>query len=75
LFINREGFNEKDDTLPKRLLEEPMPEGPAKGYVVPLKEMLRDYYKLRGWEKGIPTLRKLRELELEDLAKTYTQLF
>jgi aldehyde:ferredoxin oxidoreductase len=64
LFINREGFNRKDDTLPTRLLKEPMPEGPAKGYVVRLEEMLDEYYSLRGWKDGIPTEEKLKELEL-----------
>ena len=56
------------DTLPKRLLEEPMPEGPAKGYVVKLGEMLPDYYKVRGWVKGRPTRAKLEELDLKWLA-------
>jgi len=57
---------EKDDTLPKRFLEEPMPEGPNKGHVVKLHEILPKYYKLRGWdEKGYPTEEKLKELGLE----------
>ncbi|USS40122.1 aldehyde ferredoxin oxidoreductase family protein [Thermococcus aggregans] len=57
---------EKDDTLPKRLLEEPMPEGPNKGHVVRLHEILPKYYKLRGWdEKGYPTEEKLKELGLD----------
>ena len=33
LFNLREGFARKDDTLPPRLLEEPMPLGPAKGNI------------------------------------------
>ncbi len=64
MYINREGFDGKDDTLPKRFLEEPMPEGPAKGHVVKLKEMLSEYYKVRGWTNGKPTKEKLRELNL-----------
>lgn len=64
LFINREGFDRKDDSLPARLLKEPMPEGPAKGYVVKLEEMLDEYYNLRGWKDGVPTEEKLKELEL-----------
>ncbi|KUK18618.1 aldehyde ferredoxin oxidoreductase family protein [Thermococcus sibiricus] len=57
---------EKDDTLPKRFLEEPMPEGPNKGHVVKLHEILPKYYKLRGWnEKGYPTEEKLKELGLD----------
>ncbi|ASJ17168.1 aldehyde ferredoxin oxidoreductase [Thermococcus chitonophagus] len=57
----------KEDTLPKRLLEEPMPEGPHKGHVVRLKEMLPRYYKFRGWtEDGRIPEEKLKELELEE---------
>ena len=62
------GDSEEYDTLPKRLLEEPMPEGPAKGYIVKLSEMLPDYYKVRGWIKGRPTRAKLEELDLKWLA-------
>jgi aldehyde:ferredoxin oxidoreductase len=64
MFINREGFSRKDDTLPLRLLKEPMPEGPAKGHVVELDQMLDEYYSLRGWEDGRPTAEKIRELGL-----------
>ncbi len=64
LFINREGFGRKDDTLPKRLLKEPMPEGPSKGHVVKLGAMLGEYYALRGWKDGKPTPEKLKELGL-----------
>ena len=65
LFLNRAGFSRTDDTLPPRMLEEPMPEGPAQGHVVELEEMLPEFYELRGWdEKGIPTDEKLEELGL-----------
>jgi aldehyde:ferredoxin oxidoreductase len=59
---------EQYDTLPKRLLEEPMPEGPSKGQVVRLDEMLPEYYEARGWIKGRPTRAKLEELGLKWLA-------
>lgn len=67
LFNLREGLDPlKDDTLPKRLLEEPLPEGASKGRVSQLPKMLPEYYQVRGWdEKGIPTKAKLRELGLE----------
>jgi len=65
VILNKYGFNGKDDTLPRRLLEEPMPEGPAKGHVVELEEMKEEYYRLRGWVNGIPTPEKLKELEIE----------
>jgi aldehyde:ferredoxin oxidoreductase len=65
LFISQAGFTRADDTLPERMLEEPMPEGPAKGHVVELDEMLPEFYELRGWdEDGVPTDEKLAELGL-----------
>lgn len=68
IFNVREGFTRKDDTLPPRLLEEAMPEGPAEGQVVHLEPMLNEYYRLRGWdENGIPTAEQLKELELTTL--------
>ncbi|RKY83193.1 aldehyde ferredoxin oxidoreductase [candidate division KSB1 bacterium] len=66
LFNIREGFSRKDDTLPDRLLKEPVRNGPAKGYTVHLNEMLDEFYEFRGWDKnGIPTREKLKELGLE----------
>jgi aldehyde:ferredoxin oxidoreductase len=60
------GLSAKDDTLPKRFLKEPMPEGPSKGQVFEQDQLLPDYYKLRGWdEKGIPGSEKLEELGLK----------
>jgi len=65
IFNLKAGISPKDDTLPKRFLEEPMPEGPQKGAVVKLSELLPQYYKVRGWnEEGIPTEEKLKELSL-----------
>ena len=65
-FNIREGFKgREEDTLPKRFLEEPIPEGTKKGQVLKLSEMLDEYYKLRGWKEGTPTKRKLKDLGLE----------
>lgn len=65
-FLVREGFSRKDDTLPPRLLEEPLPEGPAEGHTVNLAPMLDAYYEFRGWDKdGKPTKEKLQELGLD----------
>ncbi|MCK4849635.1 MAG: aldehyde ferredoxin oxidoreductase C-terminal domain-containing protein, partial [Candidatus Heimdallarchaeota archaeon] len=64
----REGLTRADDTLPKRLLEDPLPDGPAKGQVVNLDPLLDAYYEYRGWDKnGVPTPEKLTELGLEYL--------
>ncbi len=65
VIINKYGFTGKDDTLPDRLTKEPMPEGPAKGQVVELEKMKKEYYELRGWVDGVPTEEKLKELEIE----------
>jgi aldehyde:ferredoxin oxidoreductase len=65
LFNLQAGFTAADDTLPKRLLEEPLPKGGPKGQVCRLEEMLPEYYTLRGWdEAGVPTKEKLTELGL-----------
>ncbi|MFP3928544.1 MAG: aldehyde ferredoxin oxidoreductase family protein [Desulfobacteraceae bacterium] len=49
------GIDSSMDTLPYRFTHEPLEEGPSKGQVVPVGEMVRDYYKLRGWDdRGRP---------------------
>jgi aldehyde:ferredoxin oxidoreductase len=59
------GISPSEDTLPKRLLEDPVKEGPNKGQVVHLDVLLPKYYEVRGWSKeGIPTQDKLKELEI-----------
>jgi len=67
LFNLKAGLTSRDDTLPPRILKEPLPEGAAKGQVVRLNEMLPEYYKLRGWTAaGRPTKEKLVELGLKE---------
>ena len=59
------GLSGKDDTLPERLLKNPIPAGPSKGKVNLLGKMLPEYYEVRGWDKnGVPTAAKLKELGL-----------
>jgi aldehyde:ferredoxin oxidoreductase len=66
MFLIRAGFSRKDDTLPRRMTHEPLTEGPAKGRVSHLEEMLEEYYRERGWTpEGIPTESKLKELGLK----------
>jgi aldehyde:ferredoxin oxidoreductase len=71
-FNVREGINRKDDVLPKRLLEEPLPDGPYKGETFgrkALDDMLDHWYELRKWDKnGIPTREKLEGLGLKYVA-------
>ncbi len=54
-----------DDTLPKRLLEDPTPSGSAKGKVNELSKMMPEYYTARGWTKdGVPSNETLARLAL-----------
>ena len=65
LFNLRAGFGRPDDTLPIRLLHDPVPAGPSAGHVVDLPPMLDEYYRERGWDaQGAPSERKLCELGL-----------
>jgi len=60
------GISRKDDVLPPRLYAEAKPDGPAKGVLPDLGNMLYRYYGLRNWNTdGIPTAEKLAQLELE----------
>lgn len=62
------GVTSRDDMLPRRFLEEPLGDGAAAGKVPPLNDLLREYYEIRGWDDGVPTKEKLRELEMHDIA-------
>lgn len=65
LFNLKAGISASEDTLPKRFLEEGLADGPQKGCRVHLRELLTDYYNVRGWNAdGIPNETKLAELEL-----------
>jgi aldehyde:ferredoxin oxidoreductase len=74
LFNIREGKGtRKYDCLPYKIKNYPVPdEGPAKGAVVSEEEFqigLDDYYAVRGWNAdGVPTVEKLNDLGLGDLA-------
>jgi aldehyde:ferredoxin oxidoreductase len=69
----REGLGRKDDTLPWKVMNEPIPdEGPVKGALVTQEELdllLDDYYESRGWTlEGVPKTEKLQELAMDDLS-------
>jgi len=70
LFNIREGLTRQDDTLPYRIMNDPIPEGVSKGSFVSQEEldlMLDAYYEARGWDKnGVPEKSKLQELGLAD---------
>ncbi|MBS7606919.1 aldehyde ferredoxin oxidoreductase family protein [Candidatus Bathyarchaeota archaeon] len=66
LFNVRMGVRRKDDTLPRRFLEEPMVDGAAKGQIVELEPMLKDYYTERELDdEGKPKKEKLLGLNLD----------
>jgi aldehyde:ferredoxin oxidoreductase len=72
-FNVREGFTRDDDTLPERLMTEPLKAGASKGQMISredLNTMLDEYYRERGWDEktGIPTREKLVTLGLEYVA-------
>ena len=64
-FNLRAGIGPEQDTLPRRLLQDPVPDGPSAGHVHRLAELLPEYYAERGWgADGTPTEAKLAELGL-----------
>ena len=68
LFNAREGVRRAQDTLPWRVMHEPIPEGPSAGMHCPpaeLDAMLDEYYRLRGWDaEGVPRPDRLIALGL-----------
>jgi len=75
-FNVREGFDRKQDTLPRRMLTEPLHTRKAKGegqIVSHQDDFLDKYYRLRGWtQAGIPTVDKLKALGLDFVLKDMT---
>jgi len=71
--IREAGTSRKDDTLPGRMFEEPLPMPPNGKEKISLPReafdtMLTEYYFIRGWnENGIPTEEKLDELGLNKI--------
>jgi len=66
LFNIKAGYTKADDTLPKRLLTEPLQDLAPKGRVWERQPLLDEYYALRGWDaEGVPTKEKRAELGLE----------
>jgi len=64
MFNVSNGFERESDYLPKRLREEPAPDGPGKGETVDMDIMLDDFYQVMDWDRktGIPKQHKLKEL-------------
>lgn len=64
LFNKAAGMKSEDDTLPKRILKDAIPEGPSKGEVSKLNITLPQYYEARGWVNAFPTEETLKRLDL-----------
>ena len=62
----REGIDRKDDTLPGRYFDDPMPTGRSKGHRIDREQfagMLDRYYALRGWtDDGKVTTERAKEV-------------
>ena len=71
LFNIREGWSRRDDALPPRTLQEPLPTGVVAGVGLTQEEldyMIAGYYQARGWnDDGSVPDTKLAELGLLDL--------
>jgi len=71
-FNVREGALRADDTLPWRMMNTPVPEGPQEGMVTDkemLDQLLDQYYEAHGWDvgTGIPKRETLETLGLLEL--------
>lgn len=74
LINTREGLSRKDDSLPWKVMNQPITEdGLAKGAVMTREELellLDDYYQARGWKPdGCITEEKLEKLGLNEFSK------
>ena len=67
LFLSKAGFGRADDRLPSRLLDEPLPDGPNRGKVVPLEALKDEFYATCGWDPktGVPKTETLQRLGIE----------
>lgn len=66
LFNQLAGMTKEEDCLPKRMTDEPIPEGPSKGEISKISITLPDYYNVRGWVDAFPTKETLERLGLEE---------
>ena len=66
MFNKAAGMKPEDDRLPKRLLEEPVVNGPSTGMTSKLPLTLPEYYEARGWVNAFPTDETLKKLGLDE---------
>jgi len=61
-----DGKGKEYDVLPKKMFQAART-GPRAGKVPPLERLLKEYYKIRGWDKdGIPSSKTLKRLGLHE---------
>lgn len=63
------GLDPKRDFVVPERIRVPHKTGGAGGKVLPWEYIIEDYYKTREWKDGVPTRKKLIELDLYDVAK------
>ena len=75
-FNIREGASRTDDSLPERFTAEPAREGPCKGEIVELEQMLDEYYKAWGIDvkTGLIPYERMVELDLKDEASELVRM-
>lgn len=66
MFNKAAGMKSEDDRLPKRLIQEPIVNGPSKGMLSQLPLTLPQYYEARGWVDAFPTDETLKKLGLDE---------
>ena len=71
MFNVKAGLRRENDTLPQRLLSEPLPDGPSEGGALgtDFDLMVDELYEVCGWDKatGVPLPKKLQELSLKEI--------
>ena len=67
--IGLKRWDRKEDRFADKRAYEQANRGIWKGQEIPWERLLDEYYQLRGWsDRGLPTIDKLKELQIEDMA-------
>lgn len=66
MFNKAAGMKPEDDRLPKRLMAEPVVNGPSQGMTSKIEITLPQYYEARGWVNAFPTDETLKKLGLDE---------
>lgn len=66
MFNKAAGMKPEDDRLPKRLIQDPIVNGPSQGMTSKIELTLPQYYEARGWVNAFPTDETLKKLGLDE---------